>query len=274
MSQVDDEMQAMEDEADAKPEEDGKQGSMGIWEHLGELRGRLIKAVAIIFVIFLVCFFGLSQPLYEFLARPMRDALASQGIDPSFYFSAAFSPIITQIRLSFLAAIFFGFPYLCYQLWAFVAPGLYKREKQITIPVLVGTPLLFFSGALFARFLMFPIVYRFAVSFAGDNLNPLIDMSKYLTDSVRLILAFGICFELPLLLCIMSIFGIIDAAQLKRWRRYFVLVAAVVGALLTPSDLLSMFLLAVPLLALYEISIWLITILERRREAQQETQEP
>ncbi|MFV0321467.1 MAG: twin-arginine translocase subunit TatC [Alphaproteobacteria bacterium] len=266
MTTVDDEMQAMEDgQKPETPDDANDKSNMGLWEHLTELRTRLIKAVAVIFVIFIVCFFGLSQPLYEFLAQPMRSALAAQGIDPSFYFSAAFSPIMTQIRLSFLAAIFFGFPYLCYQLWAFIAPGLYKREKEITVPVLVGTPLLFFSGALFARFLMFPIVYRFAVSFAGDNLNPLIDMSKYLTDSVRLILAFGICFELPLLLCIMSIFGIIEAAQLKRWRRYFVLVAAVVGALLTPSDLLSMFLLAIPLLVLYEISIWLVTMLERRR---------
>ncbi|MFV0432253.1 MAG: twin-arginine translocase subunit TatC [Alphaproteobacteria bacterium] len=274
MTSIDDEMQAHEDGKNTNKDEATTtkmtaEGEMGLWSHLAELRSRLIKACIVIFVIFIICFFGLSKPLYEFLAQPMRAALASQNIDPSFYFSAAFAPIITQIRLSFLAAIFFGFPFLCYQIWGFIAPGLYKREKQITIPVLVGTPTLFLAGALFARFLMFPIVFRFAVSFTAENLNPLIDMSKYLTDSVRLILAFGICFELPLLLCILSVFGIIEAEQLKRWRRYFVLVAAVVGALLTPSDLLSMFLLAFPLLALYELSIFVIIQLEKRRETEQ-----
>lgn len=243
-----------------------RQGQMTIWQHLAELRGRLIKALAVILIIFLICFFGLSKPLYHFLAEPMTVALESKGYDPKLYFSDAFSPIVVQIRLSFLAALFFGFPVIAYQIWGFVAPGLYKREKQITLPVIIGTPLLFFAGALFARFLMFPIAFNFAISFSSGDFDPLIDMSKHLNTSIRLILAFGICFELPLLLAILNIFGLVSAAQLKSWRRYFILVAAVVGAILTPSDLLSMFLLAGPLLVLYEISIILCYFLEKRRE--------
>ncbi len=239
---------------------------MNIWQHLGELRGRLIKALLVLLIIFLLCFFGLSKPLYHFLAEPMRNALAARGSDPTLYFSDAFSPIVVQIRLSFLAALFFGFPFIAYQIWGFIAPGLYKKEKQITFPVIIGTPLLFFLGALFARFLMFPIAFNFAISFASSDFDPLIDMSKHLTTSIRLILAFGICFELPLLLAILNIFSIFSVEQLKSWRRYFILVAAIVGAILTPSDLLSMFLLAGPLLILYEISIILCTFLEKRRE--------
>ncbi len=257
-SSIDDQMQAAEDSAD-------QEGKMSLWDHLGELRLRLLKSMGVILIIFVVCFFGLAEPLYEFLAKPMRDSLTAKGIDPSFYFSAAFAPIITQIRLSFLAAIFFGFPFLSYQIWQFIAPGLYKREQQLALPILFGMPILFFLGAIFARYLMFPIVYGFAISFADNNLSPLIEMSKYLTDSVRLILAFGICFELPLIISVLSIFDIVEAKQLKKWRRYFVLIAAVIGAILTPADLLSMFLLALPMLALYELSIVLVGILERKR---------
>lgn len=255
---VDDQMQAIEDNAD-------QEGKMSLWDHLGELRARLLKSIGVIFVIFIVCFFGLAEPLYEFLAKPMRDSLAAKNIDPSFYFSAAFAPIITQIRLSFLAALFFGFPFLSYQIWLFIAPGLYKREQQLALPILFGMPILFFLGAVFARYLMFPIVYGFAISFANTNLSPLIEMSKYLTDSVRLILAFGICFELPLIISVLNIFDIVEVDQLKRWRRYFVLVAAVIGAVLTPADLLSMVLLAVPMLALYELSIIFVGFLEKKR---------
>ncbi len=258
---IDAQMQALEDGVDTSANEEG----MSIWEHLKELRTRLLHSILVLFVIFLICFFWLAEPLYEFLAKPMRDSLSAKGIDPSFYFSAAFSPIITQLRLSFLAAIFFGFPFLSYQIWRFIAPGLYKKEQQLTIPILFGMPILFFCGAAFARYLMFPIIYKFAISFADTNLSPLIEMSKYLTDSVRLILAFGVCFELPLVISVLNIFGIVDVAQLKSWRRYFILVAAIIGAILTPADLLSMFLLAIPMLALYELSILLVSVLEKRR---------
>ncbi len=241
-------------------------GKMSLWSHVSELRSRLIRALIIILIIFIICFFGLSRPLYAFLAEPMRAALETRGSDSTLYFSDAFSPITVQIRLSFLAALFFGFPFFAYQIWGFIAPGLYKKEKQITLPIVIGTPLLFFLGALFARYLMFPIAFNFAISFASADFDPLIDMGKHLTTSIRLILAFGICFELPLLLAILNLFSIVSVAQLKSWRRYFVLVAAVVGAILTPSDLLSMLLLAGPLLILYEISIILCHFLEKRRE--------
>ncbi len=257
-SSIDDQMQALEDGAD-------QEGKMSLWDHLSELRARLLKSLGVILLIFVVCFFGLAEPLYEFLAKPMRDSLAAKGIDPSFYFSAAFAPIITQIRLSFFAAIFFGFPFLSYQVWRFIAPGLYQREQRLALPILFGMPVLFFFGALFARYLMFPIVYGFAISFTDTNLSPLIEMGKYLTDSVRLILAFGICFELPLIISVLSIFDVVEANQLKKWRRYFVLVAAIIGAILTPADLLSMFLLAIPMLALYELSIALVSLMEKNR---------
>ncbi len=258
--------EALEGIAANQSQKPKRHDQMSLWQHLAEFRGRLIKVLAIILVIFLVCFLGLSKPLYHFLAEPMRNALENRGSDPTLYFSDAFSPIIVQIRLSFLAALFFGFPVIAYQIWGFIAPGLYKKEKQITLPVIIATPLLFFIGALFARFLMFPIAFNFAISFASSDFDPLIDMGKHLTTSIRLILAFGICFELPLLLAILNIFSIISVEQLKAWRRYFILVAAIVGAILTPSDLLSMFLLAGPLLILYEISIILCGFLEKRRE--------
>lgn len=269
----DDIMQEMEDGIEAK--EETPQEEMSLWSHINEFRQRVIYILLAFFAIFMICFFGLSQPLYDYLAEPMRKALVGQGHEASLYFSSVFEPVLTRIKLSMWAAIFFGFPFTFYQIWAFVAPALYKGEKKIALPILIGTPVLFFLGAAFARHVLFPMAWGFALSFARPEtaaslgLDSLIGYANYLSISIRLILAFGICFELPLVLLILIHLGTITTDSLVRFRRYAIVLSFVVGAFLTPADIISMLALAFPLWGLYELSIFLGRFLEKRNQEKQ-----
>ncbi len=236
------------------------ENTMGFWEHLGELRVRLFRSCIFIVIAFVLAFI-FSDHIYNYLAKPMRDALSEKGLETSFYYSQVMAPILTKMSLSFIFAIFISAPVFIYQIWAFISPGLYKQEKSFILPLLLSTPLLFILGVAFARYVMFPLAWRFSLSFVQDanasqiGLTPLYDYSRYFTDSLRFIMAFGFCFELPVLILLLVKSNLVAIETLKKMRRYAILIAFILGGILTPADFISQFLLAIPLILLFEVSI-------------------
>ena len=231
-----------------------------IYFHLRELRQRLLIALGIFFLTFIVAFF-FAKPVFNFLMRPLTHLLEDQAGRGMIY-TAMQEQFLTEIKLAMFTALLIALPLMCAQLWLFVAPGLYKNEKNAFWPFMLATPLLFYLGASFVYFLVLPIAWKFFLGFeqakdAGHlaiRLEP--KVGEYLSLVMRLVLAFGVCFELPVLLMLLVKAGITTAESLRKKRRYAILVAVIVAAVLTPPDPLSQIALAIPVILLYEISIW------------------
>lgn len=227
--------------------------------HLIELRDRLIRSIIAILVIFL----GLvswAREIYTLLAQPMLAALPQGGqMIATDVAGAFFVPMKVTLMLAFLIAL----PYVLYQAWAFVAPGLYAHEKKLTLPLLVSSVILFFTGMAFAYFIVFPTVFVFVNKFAPEGVAVMTDIDKYLSFVMSTFLAFGITFEVPVVVIVLVIAGLVSVAKLKEIRPYVVVGAFVVGAIFTPPDVLSQFLLAVPLCLLYELGIVVATLISR-----------
>ena len=219
--------------------------------HLIELRGRLIRSIVAVIVIFL----GLvswARDIYTLLAKPMLAALPHGGqMIATDVAGAFFVPMKVTLMLAFLLAL----PYVLYQAWAFVAPGLYAHERRLTLPLLVSSVILFFTGMAFAYFIVFPTVFGFVNRFAPEGVAVMTDIDKYLSFVMSTFLAFGITFEVPVVVIVLVMTGLVSVAKLKEVRPYVVVGAFVVGAVFTPPDVLSQFLLAVPLWLLYELGI-------------------
>lgn len=219
--------------------------------HLVELRSRLLRAVAAVLVV-LLCLLPFAQPLYTLLADPLvaRLPAGSQmvAIDVA-------SPFFAPLKLVFFLAVIVAMPAVLYQLWAFVAPGLYRHEKRLAMPLLVSATLLFYAGCAFAYFLVLPVVFGFLTSVTPENVAMMTDISRYLDFVMVLFLAFGASFEVPVAVVILVALGIVDIAQLKAARGYVVVGAFVVAAVLTPPDVISQLLLAIPMCLLYEVGI-------------------
>jgi sec-independent protein translocase protein TatC len=250
---------------------------MPLLDHLVELRRRLIWCVAA----FVVCFIGayaFAEDIFLFLAEPLRRALEGQP-NAKMVFTAMTEAFFTYMKIAFYTAAFISFPVVSVQIWKFVAPGLYKNEKKAFAPFLVATPVLFLMGAALAYYIIFPLAWHFLLNFqvAGgpDNMpiEVLPKVDAYLSISLRLIFAFGIAFELPVLLSLLARAGIIDAADLAGKRRYAIVGAFVVAAVLTPPDVVSQIALAIPLIVLYEISIFCARLIEKQREREEKERE-
>ncbi|MEO5621973.1 MAG: twin-arginine translocase subunit TatC [Dokdonella sp.] len=219
--------------------------------HLVELRSRLLKAVAAVLLV-LLALIPIANKLYAWLALPLVARLPRGG---TMIATEVASPFLTPLKLAFFVALFIAIPVVLYQLWAFVAPGLYQREKRLAVPILVSSVLLFYLGCAFAYFLVLPAVFAFMTHVAPAGVAVMPDIAHYLDFVLMLFLAFGVCFELPVVLVILVALGIVTPEQLASSRRYAIVGSFVVAAVLTPPDVLSQTMLAVPMYLLYEIGI-------------------
>ena len=231
--------------------------SDSILSHLIELRDRLLRCV-ISFLIVFVCLFPWARDIYTVLAEPLLSALPVGG---QMIATEVVSPFFVPIKVTMLAALVLVLPYLLYQFWAFVAPGLYTKEKNLVFPLIVTSTLLFLVGMAFAFYVVFPVVFHFITSIAPDGVAVMTDIQKYLDFVITLFIAFGLTFEVPIAVVILTRAGILTVQKLKDGRPYVIVGAFVIGAIFTPPDVISQILLAIPLWFLYEagilVSLWL-----------------
>ncbi len=244
-------------------------------DHLIELRSRLLRSVAALIVAFFIAFYFADQ-IFAFLVQPLVKAFAgAEGA--RLIYTKLYEAFFVQIKVAMFAAFLFAFPIIANQIWAFVAPGLYKTERRAFLPFLIATPVLFAMGAALAYYIVMPTVFRFLLGFqtseAGIPQEALPAMGDYLSFVMNLIFAFGVCFLLPVLLMLLARVGIVTVDQLRSFRRYAIVAAFVVAAVITPPDVISQLLLAVPMVMLYELSIIGIAITNRRTAAAEATNE-
>ena len=220
-------------------------------DHLIELRARLLRAVAGLLLLF-IALLPFANRLYAWLAQPLLDKLPKGG---QLIAVEVASPFFAPMKLAFFVAIVVAMPWLLYQLWAFVAPGLYKRERRLALPLLVSALTLFYAGCAFAYFIVLPAVFTFLNKVTPAGVAMMTDINAYLDFVLVIFLAFGLSFELPVALVILVLLGWVTPAQLREWRGYAIVGIFVVAAVITPPDVVSQLLLAIPMVALYELGI-------------------
>ena len=231
-----------------------------VFDHLVELRSRLLRAVAGLLLVF-VALLPFANRLYAFLAQPLLDKLPSGG---QLIAVEVASPFFAPIKLAFFVAVVVAMPWLLYQLWAFVAPGLYQRERRLAMPLLASALFLFYAGCAFAYFLVLPAVFGFLASVTPAGVAMMTDINAYLDFVLVIFLAFGASFELPVALVILVLLGWVTPKQLREWRGYAIVGIFVVAAVITPPDVISQLLLAIPMVVLYEAGILAAAALARK----------
>lgn len=250
--------------------------AMPLMEHFVELRRRLMWCIGTFLVAFGICY-HFSQEIYLFLAHPLESAMRADGQQPQMIYTALYEAFFTYIKVAFFGATFLSFPMIAIQAWVYIAPGLYKKEKKVFAPFLIATPILFLLGASLAYFFVFPLAWKFFLSFqvnGSGNTAMHIELqakvSEYLSLVTRLILAFGIAFELPVLLTLMAKVGFVTSQKLKKFRRYAYVIAFIIAAILTPPDVITQVSLAIPLIILYEVSIFSARLVEPKLSEEDE----
>lgn len=230
--------------------------------HLVELRDRLLRAVLVILIIFLALF-TFANDLYSLLAEPLLVHLP-QG--SSMIATEVASPFLTPFKLAMMSAIFISMPFLLYQLWAFIAPGLYKHEKSLAFPLLFSSIILFYLGMVFAYFVVFPLMFKFFTGIALEGVTMMTDITKYLDFVLKMFFAFGMAFEVPIATILVISTGMTTADKLAEKRPYIIVSAFILGMLLTPPDVVSQMLLAVPIWILFEFGLIFSRILTRKKD--------
>ncbi len=254
------------------PDDEINDKEMPLLDHLAELRRRLMWSAVAFVLAFLVCYY-FSRHIYDFLAAPLAHALEARGQKPELIYTGLYEAFFTYIKVSLFGAAFISFPVVATQIWLFVAPGLYKREKQAMLPFLLVTPLLFFAGGAFCYYVVFPAAWKFFLSFqttgtgADVQIQLMAKVSEYLDTVMKLIFAFGLSFELPVLLTLLGRVGIITSASLKKYRRYAYVGCFILAAFLAPPDIPSQVLMATLVIVLFEISVISVRLVEPKVEA-------
>ena len=240
-------------------------------EHLVELRSRLIRSIIYLFIFF-IFFYIFAEHIYNFLVQPYADVVKEKGLNRRLIFTALHETFITYLKVAFFTAIFVTSPIVLAQVWKFIAPGLYKDEKKALLPYLVATPVLFLLGGMLVNYLVMPLAIKFFLTFESSaQLNTLpiqleAKVNEYLSLIMRLIFAFGISFQLPVLLSLLARVGFIDSNYLKKRRKYVIVIIFIAAAILTPPDPITQIGLGIPLLILYELSILSVKIIEKNKK--------
>ena len=239
--------------------------------HLTELRKRLINSFIFLFVFFIICYF-FSDHIYGFLVDPYAQAVQDDGTERRLIFTALQETFLTYLKVSFFAAFFITSPFILIQVWKFIAPGLYKHEKLAIMPYLVATPILFFLGGILVYYLIMPLAIKFFLSFESTGIATNLPIqleakvNEYLSLVMKLIFAFGLSFQLPVVLSLLARIGVVDSKFLRERRKYVVIIIFAAAAILTPPDPVTQIGLAIPLLILYELSIFSVNIIEKKAQ--------
>ena len=230
--------------------------------HLQELRKRLILSFIAIGVGFFVCY-ALKESLFDILAAPLLKVMPTGG---NLIFTSVAEAFFTYMKIAFIAGLILTSPFILYQIWAFVAPGLYRHEKRYVVPFVLAGSFFFALGIFFGYYVAIPIGFKFLLGFATDIIKPMPSMKDYLSFSIKFLLAFGLVFEFPVILVLLARIGVVDAKTLARQRKYAILLIFIFAAVMTPPDLISQVLMALPLMGLYELSILLSKLFGKKKE--------
>lgn len=233
--------------------------------HLVELRNRLMRSVVAVLVVF-VCLFPWASNIYDLLALPMMKALPE---GTRMIATGVVAPFFVPMKVTLMVAFVIALPFILYQAWAFIAPGLYAHEKRLGLPLVVGSTVLFLCGMAFCYFFVFGTVFKFIAQFAPKSITPAPDIEQYLSFVMSMFLAFGITFEVPVFVILLAKMGVVDVAKLKEARPYVIVGAFVVAAVVTPPDVVSQLMLAIPMCLLYELGVFLARFVTRREPTAQ-----
>ncbi|MFK7829655.1 MAG: twin-arginine translocase subunit TatC [Congregibacter sp.] len=228
--------------------------------HLSELRDRLLRAILAVLIVF-VMLFPFANEIYGFVSKPLRELLPDNA---TMIATEVASPFLTPFKLTLFTALFIAIPYVLYQIWSFIAPGMYQKEKRFALPVLASSVALFYLGAAFAYFVVFPLIFAFFTSIGPDDIAIMTDINKYLDFVLKLFFAFGVAFEIPIAALLAIWAGVTTADELARKRPYIVVGCFVFGMLLTPPDVISQSLLAIPMWLLFEVGVIAGRLLTRK----------
>jgi sec-independent protein translocase protein TatC len=229
--------------------------------HLQELRKRLIFSFIAVGAGFFVCY-AFADRVFDILADPLLKVMPAGG---SLIFTSVAEAFFTYMKVGFIAGFILASPFVLYQVWGFVAPGLYQKEKRYVVPFVAGGSLFFAMGVLFGYYVAIPVCFKFLLGYATDFIKPMPSMKEYLSFSIKFLLAFGLVFEFPVVLVLLARIGIVDAKTLARNRKYAILLIFIFAAVMTPPDLISQVLMALPLMGLYELSILLSKLFGKKK---------
>lgn len=231
--------------------------------HLIELRNRMLWAIGSVLIIF-ICLVPFANDLYEWFVEPLLSNLPQGGTMIS---TEPHGPFFVPFKFAFAVAFALAIPFVLYQVWAFVAPGLYQNEKSIVLPLVVSSTLLFFLGILFAYYVVFPIIFRFFISMAPEGVTVMTDISAYMSFALKLFFAFGVAFEVPVATVLLARMGVVSTETMAKQRPYIILGAFVIGMLMTPPDIFSQIMLAVPVCLLFELGLFFARKLEKNTQS-------
>ncbi len=240
--------------------------SMTFYEHVDELRVRLMRCLVVFGIGFVLCYF-VSEPILTFLRRPLFAVLPLE--QQKLYFTNLFETFLTHLKISGYASLFFFSPYYFYEVWGFISPGLNSNEKKMAIPFISAASLCFIGGACFAYFAVFPFGFKYFVTYGSPTDVPMLTIDAYYSTCLKLLTLFGLAFELPVFICLLGFLGVVDSPFLKQNRRTAILIITVISAVFAPPDAVSMLMLGVPLVLLFEGSILVVAAIEKKRAMNQ-----
>ena len=243
-------------------EEDGTDQPLPLVAHLTELRDRLLRALLAVLIVF-IALFPFANEIYTFVSEPLR-ALLPEGA--SMIATEVASPFLTPFKLTLFTAIFLAIPYVLFQVWSFIAPGMYRHEKRLAIPLLISSVALFYAGAAFAYYVVFPLIFAFFTSVGPEDITIMTDINRYLDFVLKLFFAFGLAFEIPIAAVLMIWAGITTPDELAKKRPYIIVGCFIFGMLLTPPDIISQSLLAIPMWILFEFGVFFGRFIQRGTE--------